>query len=361
MKTNNKKKDTKYYNDDKKYKYLKECSGKILCPSCYWLKDNGGYCKGCSDEYKSRCLKKICDYNCYKCSGGRHTNKHKIYTQGYCGRISTLKYQRKEEFKTILQKKMPPYFPKRITIQNRLIPVIYPQLGKYKIPQEFPEIDAWAVPVHKIFDHSGKLRKNINKNLKKILGLPTEIKLILLTYAPDDYQELLWDKTFLMDYKELGIDYWFPGHFSIYDNDSKIYQFMNAKRQQLHALNTQSQFVWFRLGENIPLKFLKPIQNSGSVLISTGQMYSKKNKKILQIEIKKADKFFPDQTAFFILGGYANLPILSKNRIIYQINSNWIMKGIRGRDLNGNIIKECTINQQKELLIYDLKEVLKNV
>lgn len=86
--------------------------------------------------------------------------------------------------------------------------------------------------------------------------------------------------------KILGIDYWFPGHFSIYDNDSKIYQFMNAKRQQLHALNTQSQFVWFRLGENIPLKFLKPIQNSGSVLISTGQIYSKKNKEILQIEIK---------------------------------------------------------------------------
>jgi hypothetical protein len=148
-------------------------------------------------------------------------------------------------------------------------------IKKYKIPEKFPGIDAWVTPIHKVAGKSGKFH---SQDLKDYLGIPDDRKLILSTCAPDDYQEMLWKEVKQIDYKKYNIDYWFPGHFSVYDNDSKLYQFASAKRQQAHAVLSGSQFVWFRLGENIPEEFLEPIRNATSVLISTGQMYSKHNK-----------------------------------------------------------------------------------
>lgn len=331
---------------NKKINIIKECKGQKLCSDCDWSINNGGPCSGCDNKYEKRCIKRICYYNCYMCSGGRHA--HVI---GCCGKAPT---KWREYWARLLKYNITEYTPEPIDIGCRLIPIIYAQIKKYRIPELFPQIDAWTVPIHKVMNREGKFK---SKDLKDYLGLPPDRKLILSTCAPDDYQELLWRKMFQMEYEKHGIDYWFPAHFSIYDNDSKMYQFANAKRQQMHAIWTKSQFVWFRLGENIPLKFMRSIYKAPSILISKNQMYSKSNKEILNKEVKVADSWFPDNTKFFVIGSIGNLPINS-DRICYEINSNWIMRGLKGYDIYGKLDLKIPKDQ---VLINNLKETIENV
>ncbi|HEX9901434.1 MAG TPA: hypothetical protein VGB72_01085 [Acidobacteriota bacterium] len=252
--------------------------------------------------------------------------------------------------KKILSCPIKQYFPEPLKIENRFIPVIH-SISKLNIPEKFPEIDTWAVPIHKVMNLSGAFR---SADLKDYLGLPADRKLILSTCAPDSYQEILWEKGADLDYKKYHIDYWFPAHFSIYDNDSKLYQFISAKRQQLHAALTESQFVWFRLGENIPLDYFAPIKKAPSVLISTGQMYSPENREILNEEFKSADRWFPKSTSFFIIGGTTWLSVPSK-RSCFDISSNWLIRGIKGRNLNGNKVEN---RSKRDVLISNLKDAL---
>ena len=326
-----------------------ECPGKALCSKCFWWHDNGGYCDGCDSEYQGRCLKRICAFTCSTCSGGKHA-----HVPGCCGRALASSPSWREQLKQLLEYPLPAYSPEPPDIRCRLIPVIYPQIRKYNIPQQFPEIDAWAVPIHKVASRKGKFRAD---NLKAYLGLPPDRKLILSTCAPDDYEEMLWEKGPQMDYKGHGIDYWFPAHFSIYDDDSKLYQFLNAKRQQLHAIWSESQFVWFRLGEHIPKEFLAPIHSAPSVLISTNQMYWERNRIILHEEVGEADRSLPAETAFFVVGGTRDLPI-SSNRACFEINSTWLMRGIRRHNLKRR--KEDNL-EIPEVLTQNLKDTLENV
>lgn len=328
---------------------LRECLGKALCEECFWWDHNGGWCSGCDDDYQKRCLKRVCSYNCYDCGGGGHAT-----TPGCCGRTTVLQHSWRERFNEILEYPIADYAPAPLQIQCRLIPVIYAQIGKFRIPEEFPQIDAWAVPIHKVADRNGKFRSN---DLKDYLSLAPDRKLILNTCAPDDYQETLWEKGPQMEYEQYGIDYWFPGHFSIYDDDSKLYLFINAKRQQIHATWTKSHFVWFRLGENIPVEFLNPIRQVPSVLISTNQMYSQRNRNILLNEVKVADGWFPQETDFFIVGDHRWLSFSDKRKC-FEINSRWLMLALKGRNLKDT--SEPTL-ARKELLIHNLSEVIKNV
>jgi hypothetical protein len=229
--------------------------------------------------------------------------------------------------------------------------MIYAQIRDLKIPEQFPQIDVWAAPIHKVADRKGKFRSN---DLKDYLGLPPDRKLILSTSAPDDFQETLWEKGPEMNYARHGIDYWFPAHFSIYDNDSKLYQFASAKRQQMHALWTRSQFVWFRLGEHIPVEFLTPIRKAPSVLFSTTNMRSNQNRALLRNEVKIADRWFPPQTAFFVVGGLQELPI-GRERSCYEINSIWINRGVRGYNMAD---KKNMRFKRPEVLKNNLKEAL---
>lgn len=328
---------------------LGECAGEALCSECFWWRGNGGYCAGCDSAYQVRCLKRLCAFSCYTCSGGRHA-----HVPGCCGRASAAWPSWREQLKQLLDYQLPEYSPRPLHIRSRLIPVIYPQIRKYNIPQQFPEIDAWAVPIHKVASRKGKFRAD---NLKDYLGLPPDRKLILSTCAPDDYQEMLWKNGPQIDYKRHGIDYWFPAHFSIYDDDSKLYQFVNAKRQQLHAVWSESQFVWFRRGEHIPVDFLKPIRNAPSVLISTNQMYWERNRTILHNEVRIADCWFPPETAFLVVGGTRDLPIPG-NRPCFEINSTWLTRGLRGHNLARQREDNLTI---AELLRQNLRETLANV
>jgi len=326
---------------------LKDCPGKKLCSKCVWSVQKGGYCPGCDDEYQKRCDKNICAFtSCGTCCGGWHAK-----VVGCCGRAPE---SWSKKWDKLFMYIVPEYTPKLVQIKCRLIPIIYAQIKMFRIPEQFPQIDAWAVPIHKVANRLGKFRSD---DLKDYLGLPENRKLILSTCSSDDYEEMLWRNGPEMNYEKYGIDYWFPAHFSIYDDDAKIYQFANAKRQQIHAILTQSQFVWFRLGEHIPIEFLFPMRNAPSVLISTNQMIYKHNKIILNNEVKAADSLFPTKTAFFVIGKHKNLPINS-NRTCYQIDSNWINKGVRGYNLAGVLDMKIP---KEEVLINNLKGVLEYV
>lgn len=324
---------------------LNKCSGSICCSTCFWLDHQGGYCSGCDSLYQQRCIKQICDFNCFTCSGGRHA-----HVVGCCGRSPA---SWREKWRELLAYPVPHYTPEPLHIKCQLIPIIH-SVRKYRIPEQFPQIDAWAVPIHKVANQKGEFYSD---DLKDYLGLPLGRKLILSTSAPDDYQEMLWERGPQIDYRRYGIDYWFPAHFSIYDDDSKLYQFASAKRQQLHVISTSSQFVWFRLGEHIPIEFLSAIRSAPSVLISTGQMYSKHNQDILRKEVQIADEWFPAGTSFFVVGGRHHFSV-SIQRRCYELNSQWLMRGLKGYNLAR--LKDRDIPREK-VLINNLKEVLENV
>jgi hypothetical protein len=256
----------------------------------------------------------------------------------------------------ILEAPVDRYAPAPLPIRCRLIPVIYGQvrIRRHRLAERFPSIDAWAVPVHKVTSRQGKFR---SRDLKDYLGLPPDRKLILSTCAPDDYQEMLWKRGPEMDYERHGIDYWFPGHFSIYDDDSKLYQFISAKRQQLHAVRTRSQFVWFRLGDGIPLDFLEPVRQASSVLLSSQQVFHRNHRAAFAEEVRVADAWLPPGAALFIVGGIWDLPIPS-SRKRYNVNTRWLVLALKGRNLANRPQPDRATG---ELLEQNLKEVLDHV
>lgn len=320
------------------------CPGSDLCATCSLSREMGGYCGGCDVEYFHRCLKHHCYSSCDTCGGGRHTP-----VSACCGRSP-----RRDKWDEVFDIDVQPYSTPPISIKCHLIPVILPRIVKYGIPDSFPEIDAWAVPVHKIMNLKGEFRA---ADLKDFLGLPKDRKLILSTSAPDNYMEMLWEKGGQLDYQGHRVDYWFPAHFSVYDNDSKYHQFVNAKRQQIHAARTRSQFVWFRLGEHIPVEFLNPVRYASSVLISHQQMYSPFNRRILEKEARIADKWFPLSTSFFLMWHRTFLP-LQQNRAVYEINMRWLMTGLMGRDIHNKPVKDISIGV---MLVNNLRETLMNL
>lgn len=327
----------------------KECPGGSLCPECFCHRDHGGFCSGCDGAYRERCLKRQCDLDCSCCGGGR-----KAVAPGCCGRTLALSPERAGRIRRILARPVPEHAPEPLPIRCRLIPVIYAQLRKHRLPERFPSIDAWATPIHKLADRCGRFR---SEDLKDYLGLPADRKLILSTCAPDDYQEALWSKGPKMRFREHGIDYWFPGHFSIYDNDSRLYQFLSAKRQQIHAVTIGSQFAWFRLGDGIPLEFLEPMRNASSVLFSSQQTFRRRYLAHVHEEIRIADDWFPRKTSFFVIGGNSKLPV-SADRVCYRINSRWQLLALKGRDM-ANLPRPDLPTD--ELLAKNLKEVVQDV
>jgi hypothetical protein len=294
------------------------CPGDILCPKCPIFAKNGGLCSGCTNHYRERCLQRHCYSRCNLCGGGRHS-----IVPATCGRSPLRNHWAK-----IILRSLRPYRPEKVDIETPLIPIIYGQDDARNIPQMFPFIDAWAIPVHKAMNIKGRFR---SEDMKDYLGLSCKQKLILSTAGPDDFMEMLWEKGEKLNYGKHGFNYWFPAHFSVYDNDSKFYQFFNYKRQQIHARKIKSQFLWFRLGEHISISCFEPIPDSPSILISCQQMYSHFNRGLLKKEIEIADNCFPSSSTFFLLGsGYgANIKGYRK---VHELHSRWIVQGLKGRD-----------------------------
>lgn len=325
---------------------LDHCPGPDICRDCFWWQGNGGRCGGCERGYHGRCLKRTCHLECYSCSGGKLA-----YTPGCCGRAVTRWPVWRDRLREILERPLPSYSPPPVRIRCRLIPVIYGQKSTRGIADAFPRIDAWAVPIHKVASRQGRFR---SRDLKDYLGIPADRKLILSTCAPDDYQEMLWNRRQEPDFREHGFDYWFPAHFSIYDSDSRLYQFLSARRQQIHALATGSRFVWFRQGETVPLDFMEPIRGAGSVLISTQETEARRSLAMVAEEVRAADGWFPARSAFFFVGGRRGLEV-SPGRRTYEVNSRWLMLGLRGRDLRNRPVPEMA---RREVLTANLREVV---
>jgi hypothetical protein len=302
-------------------KQFSACPGRALCPGCPLFAENGGPCSGCTDSYRERCLQGNCYSGCNSCGGGVHA-----VVVAACGRSPL-----RDEWAKIILPPLKPYSPAPVSIQTPLIPVIYGQRDARRIPELFPRIDAWAVPVHKAMSVQGRFR---SADMKDYLGLSGNQKLILSTAGPDDFMEMLWEKGETLDYRGHGFDYWFPAHFSVYDNDSKFYQFFNARRQQIHARKVKSQFVWFRLGEHIPLGWIEPIRKCPSVLISCQQMYSRFNRELLRREIEIADRSFAHSTRFFLLGAGYGAPV-RPGRVVHEIHSYWLVRAMKGYDVKG--------------------------
>lgn len=246
------------------------------------------------------------------------------------------------------------YVPAPAGLSDPLIPIIYGQTDLRKIPERFPYIKAWAVPVHKAMNLRGEFR---SVDMKDYLGLTAGQKLILSTAGPDDFMEMLWEKGDALGYNEHGFDFWFPAHFSVYDNDSKFYQFFNARRQQIHARRVKSQFVWFRLGEHISIDWLEPIRECPSILISCQQMYNSNNRRFLVREIGLADATFPLSAHFFLLGsGYG--AVLREGRKIHEIRSGWLIRGLKGYDMQHVARKEIS---RRELLCQNLEFLYRTI
>ena len=328
---------------DPKRKYSR-CPGSTLCPTCPLFVENDGPCSGCTNSYRDRCLQGRCYSRCNVCGGGLHA-----VVPAACGRSPL-----RDEWAKIILPPLKRYLPEPVKISTPLIPVIYGQADARRIPEKFPHIDAWAVPVHKAMSLKGEFR---SADMKDYLGLTRGQKLILSTAGPDDFMEMLWEKGDSLDYRRHGFDYWFPAHFSVYDNDSKFYQFFNARRQQIHARKTRSQFVWFRLGEHIPVSWLGPIRKSPSVLISCQQMYRRFNRELLLREIAIADRLFPITTEFFLLGAGYGAPIKDGRRV-HEIHTGWLVRGLKGYDM-----KEIPRPQlsRRRLLSRNLRELYRAV
>lgn len=316
------------------------CPGRALCPGCPLFVENGGPCSGCTDSYQERCLQGRCYPYCNFCGGGEHA-----VVPAACGRSPL-----RDEWAKIILPPLKRYRPDPVEIRTPLIPVIYGQSDARQIPQKFPHIDAWAIPVHKAMSLQARFR---SEDMKDYLGLSPDQKLILSTAGPDDFMEMLWEKGEDLDYRRYGFDYWFPAHFSVYDNDSKFYQFFNARRQQIHARKIKSQFVWFRLGEHVPVSWLGPIRNSSSVLISGQQMYSKFNRDLLHREIQIADKLFHLATTFYLLGAGYGAPI-RKGRRVREIHSKWLLTALKGNNLRN---KPRPGLSRRQLLRRNLKDL----
>ena len=247
-----------------------------------------------------------------------------------------------------------PHRPPPLGIEHSLIPVILAQVRRYGIPERFAEVDAWAVPIHKVMNLRGRFRSS---DLRDYLGLPPDRKLILSSVAPDPYMEVLWDRRHELDFPALGIDYWFPAHFSIYDADGRAYQLFNARRQQVYAIETRSQFAWFRIGESVPLSFLDPIRDASSILISCQQMHAARNIHILHREIEIADSWFPPSAEFFFISRpRGGLPAVSRRT--YHLDFRWLMLGVNGRNMRNEPTPEVSI---EERLVLNLREAAERV
>ena len=91
-------------------------------------------------------------------------------------------------------------------------------------------------------------------------------------------------------------------------------------------------------------------------------MYTKRNSDILLKGGKSADSWFPPETAFFVVGSPRWLG-LSKERTCFEINTDWLMRALKGRDLAGKLQldKEGKLLETGERLEHNLNGVLKNI
>ena len=241
--------------------------------------------------------------------------------------------------------------PEEVEVECPLIPMLYEQFRDLRIPERFPQIDTWAVPVRKVLNLDGSFKA---PDMKAYLGLPDDRKLILVNSANDRYMEMLWRHGDELDFRGHNIDYWTPAFFSVYERESRFLNLFNAFRQQIHAADTRSQFVWFFRFRWFPKPLLEPVRKAISVLISGQHSYSPRQRRAFRSEVDTADLWFPEDARIFLLAdaGWKRFPA---GRRVYVINSRWIHQALKGCDMTKT--KRIELSRE-QLLIKNLQEVL---
>jgi len=243
--------------------------------------------------------------------------------------------------------------PAEVEVDCTLIPMLYEQFRDLGIPDRFPQIDTWAVPVKKVLNLDGSFKA---PDIKAHLGLPDNRKLILVNSADDRYMEMLWRHGDVLDFRGHNIDYWTPAFFSIYIGDSKFNHFFNAYRQQLNAADMQSQIVWFHCAEEFPEELFDPILDAKAIILSAQSVNNNHRRQMLLGAIRSVDELFPKDAKIFLLadGGLKHIQL---SRPVYRINSRWLQLAIRGRDLRDKPKPEL---KREELLVGNLQELLES-
>lgn len=328
------------------------CPSINVCIHCPLFKKNNGLCSGCSIIYNRKCLKMHCDFYCNKCSGGRLSQNEAV---GCCGRVNLLN---NNYFGKVMKYEIPNYTPKPINYSQTLIPILIWDIRKYKIPSQFKNIEVWSVLLHDVMRKNGEFKSN---DLKDLFSIDNDQKILLSTSSNDYLLEVLWNKKQNIDFSKFNIDYWLPGHFSIYENDSKYYQHSSLKRQQIHGYESKSQFIWFRLSNTIDIENYADYRDFPSIAIYTASVKAKISKEIVINEIQTADNYFNENSSFFFIGGYSFIPKLKTNRKIYVMSQKWSYNANMNMDLYRDFGDIDVKPDKNMLLINNLKEEIKNV
>lgn len=317
----------------------KSCPEEKPCGDCPFFFQQGGLCEGCEAEEDELCDQGHCFSYCNNCGGGG-----RVTVPACCGH-SPLRNSWAEdvsEWPARLE-------PAEVDAEYPLIPMIYEQIRDLRVPERFPEIDTWAVPVSKVLNLDGTFKAD---DLKQHNGLPDDRKLLLVNSADDRYMEMLWRHGDELDFRGHNIDYWTPAFFSIYLGDSKFNHFFNAFRQQLNAADMNSQFVWFHCVEEFPEELFDPILEAKSIILSAQNVYGERRRRMLLGAIDSVSDLMPDDAKIFLLAG-GGLKRSQMNRRVYQINSRWLQLGIWGRDLRNRPRPKFS---REELLICNLRK-----
>ena len=319
----------------------KWCPTVTPCGDCPFSYKKGGLCDGCKGDFNKRCEQVHCFSFCDYCGGGGRVKApaccgHSPLRDAWADAVS--------EWPVNLQ-------TKAVDATFHLIPMIYEQIRDLRIPDRFPEIDTWAVPVKKVLNLDGTFKA---EDFKEHNGLPDDRKLILVNSADDRYMEMLWRHGDELDFRGHNIDYWTPANFSIYLGDSKFNHFFNAFRQQLNAADMRSQFVWFHCAEEFPVEIFDPILEAEAVILSAQSVNNDKRRRMLLEAIDSVDEMFPKEAKVFLLAG-GGLKRDQMIRPVFQINSRWLQLGIWGRDMRNKPRPEFS---REKLLIANLQEVV---
>lgn len=255
------------------------------------------------------------------------------------------------QWREIFSWPLQPHYAEALPVHCRLVPVTYGSVAKYRIPERFPSIDTWAVPVHKVMNLKCEFR---SRDLKDFLGLPASRRLVLSTVSPDLYVEALWRAGAKFNYKTYGMDLMFPGHYSTYDLDGPAYGVFNIRRQQIHAQLVQSPWAWFRLGAYVPLYCFDTIRHCPNILISCQRMQTQRARAFLERELAVADRFFPSTTRFWYISKARGVNVPRAATAVF-LNQRWLMTGLFGQDLANRPLSHLSI---EESLIWNLQCLL---
>lgn len=195
------------------------CIGKDRCLSCRFFQVNRGPCKGCNPD----CRMARCQTQCGRCGG------NVVDVPAVCCK-SPKSYQ-ELLFKPI-EREYKWHEVEPIKLKSRAVIVTIGGRSSVFKPGEspyYPGIGAVAVNLRHVWSARNGW---YSQDMKDYMGVPSDVKLVLLTAGYDDTLDRAWVSDLFDGFGEVGFDYWAPILFSTYNNDAK----MNGQFNYLRSL-----------------------------------------------------------------------------------------------------------------------------